>query len=598
MTFRKRQHVWTAVLCALAVGLVLYLGATVTLSMDDYYYRTFWMGGYTGFRAKMVEHYRLFNGRTLVHTFASLALRLGRGAVAVCYPVLTLAIPLALRAAGPGESVRKASPAVCIVLFTGLLFTLSRTFFRVGYLWFSAFANYVLPAAMLTVEILLLTLLAEGRRLPFWIRCSIPFWCLLCGGTTEQSGLTAIAVCVFFLAVSLWKNRRPGTLLTVLASLGAASLGVWTVFASPATKARRRTEALPFWKALERGLPMEAEKLLFDGTAALLLGFFLAVCGLFLWRTLQKRRYLAFTALGFAVPFLHLLGHERAPAALIGVFIAAGLAGLALALRTEHRGVGIAVLAGLFTFAPMLMTASIEERTMLPGLLLLTAAASYMMARLLAGHVWEEALVCALILTAALLSRGPELPGYWENHRLDLLNDRYTADYRDGKTDTLRFNLDYDHSLCYAKVCDSVLSEQYYMEYAGFDGSRGTFELVSEKYYKVYVDGVCQKLLAVPDGDGELLFHARLLEAVGGSVAWTPWETVLSLGNVSCRIVEGSSVILVPDGAGGERRVPVPKQTVFADSIFLPMWLFRDVFGLRFDVDAEALRVDVTLSAG
>ncbi len=232
---------------------------------------------------------------------------------------------------------------------------------------------------------------------------------------------------------------------------------------------------------------------------------------------------------------------------------------------------------------------------MLPGLRLLTAAASVMAARLLAGRPGKEAAVCALVLAAALLSRGPELPGYWRNHRTDVVNDRYSMAYRSGETDTLYISMDYDHSLCYFNACTDGFSYLYYGVYAGFDGTRGEIRYTSEICYRVYVDGVQQEMMAVPDGDGKLLFHARLLEAVGGSVDWTPRETVLTLGDVTCRLVDGNSVIAAPDGAGGTRRANVPVQNIYPGSIFLPEWLFRDVFGLQFDVDAKTMRVDVTL---
>lgn len=148
------------VLLAVAAAVFAYLGFTTTWEMDDYWYVCFWKDGPLEFLKLNQYHYLNFNGRVLVHLFVQTILALGNWAIGLVFPIITLAIPFfAVKA----ERNQQSSFAVAAVFFSALLLALSRNFFVEAYNWVSAFGNFVLPTAMLSLQIYLLARLKTGH---------------------------------------------------------------------------------------------------------------------------------------------------------------------------------------------------------------------------------------------------------------------------------------------------------------------------------------------------------------------------------------------------------------------------------------------------
>ncbi len=521
-----------ALLLGLGLGLMLILALAAVLDGDSL--RNLWGSGFRGFFNGLSEHFQLVDGHVLTYAFEGLVQRLGRGAQVLCYAAVTLAVPLPILLAERKRA--RLSVLTGLTLFVSLLFLLQRNFMAGAYLWFPAFCGYVLPAAMLVLLLRLLQRTAE-ERMPVWFLCLVPVWALLCGAQTEQAGITAVFACALWFARALVKNRRLPILLPLGLSGAAAGAGLCTVLLSPAGWTR-----LP--GGLSAGLARVSALLIGSLGSAFALGLFLAASGLFLMRALRKKWGWALIVAGLVPPLWCLTGIPVCTPALILTLLAVGAVGVVLFGFTEERFLGTATLAGLLLLILALWDGDAAVRTVMPGLLLLIAATAGMGSRLLFGRGFGELAVCAALLAAAACVQGPAL-----------------SKYRDGS-----------------------LEELYHPAVTS-----------SDVLYTVMVDGKALELPAF-EQDGQMLFHARVPEALGGDVQWGPEETRISLGERSFSLRERNSVAAVPDGKGGETLYALEKQHRYPGLIYLPAWLLRNALGLQFHYSSFRLTVTVTVT--
>lgn len=181
-----RRALWVPT-AAVYLSAAFLLGIAV-YSADDYWYSTFMDGGLGEYLHLMRVHYEEMNGRMLVHAAAQLILHCGSWLFALAGTALTLAIPWAsLRAA----RLPAARHVACLLIFGAGLLLMPGGMLSRGFLWTSAFCNYVLPTAMVCALLPLLQRLSErGGSLP--LAAGTAFFSLLCGATTEQSGFVAL----------------------------------------------------------------------------------------------------------------------------------------------------------------------------------------------------------------------------------------------------------------------------------------------------------------------------------------------------------------------------------------------------------------------
>lgn len=575
------------VLLAVAAAVFAYLGFTTTWEMDDYWYVCFWKDGPLEFLKLNQYHYLNFNGRVLVHLFVQTILALGNWAIGLVFPIITLAIPFfAVKA----ERNQQSSFAVAAVFFSALLLALSRNFFVEAYNWVSAFGNFVLPTAMLSLQIYLLARLKTGhtRRstvILAWV------WCLLCGATTEQSGLAALAVSACFVLWSLLHQCKLAKSLLICAVLNLG--GLISVFLSPATRERTQVELRgSVIDSFLHGLRAEGAIFFEHILTCVWIGFvFLALAG-FSHRILhQSKAGLCWLITGCLVPFLPLLPGEWRAFAMFLLLAAIGFAALHLFFFSPHVGLGSLFLCAFVTQAAVLMTNSIGARTVLPGLLYLFAAFGIMMGTTMKCFPLTQVALCILLMIPGGILRGAEFPGYWKNYLIEQENLGYIDEFQ--TTHRLRYNMDYIGDLCYAKVDDTAFFQRYYCYYAGLDDPDGKIYFFSDSGYTIYSGGEQTSVPAFRQ-DGILYLPVRCLEGMGGSVFWTSEVTNLDLGGIHAEIV-GSDAFVYTDQNGAEQSVPMVKVEACTSSLFLPEWVYRDVFGLAVMIDEEERRITIRL---
>ena len=201
---RAHRALWVPT-AAVYLSAAFLLGIAV-YSADDYWYSTFMDGGLGEYLRLMRVHYEEMNGRMLVHAAAQLILHCGSWLFALAGTALTLAIPWAsLRAA----RLPAARHVACLLIFGAGLLLMPGGMLSRGFLWTSAFCNYVLPTAMVCALLPLLQRLSErgGGSLP--LAAGTALFSLLCGATTEQSGFVALCLALYFCLASLARTAGP-----------------------------------------------------------------------------------------------------------------------------------------------------------------------------------------------------------------------------------------------------------------------------------------------------------------------------------------------------------------------------------------------------
>lgn len=569
------------VMLAVVAAVFANLGFTTTWAMDDYWYVSFWKDGLPGFLRLNREHYLTFNGRVLVHVFVQTILALGNWAIGLAFPILTLAIPFfAVRA----EREKRVPFAAAAVFSSALVLALSRAFFVEAYNWVSAFGNYVLPTAMISLEIYLLDRLKSAEHVRGRTAALTGLWCLLCGATTEQSGLAALAVSICFVLWGPLRRRKLSMPLLACALLNLAGLA--TVFLSPATWRRAQDEMHgALLENLLDGLREEGDIFFDQSLTCLLVGLvFLALAGLS-WRVLrQNRAACCWLAAGCAIPLMPLLRGEGHTLAMFLLLAAMGLAGLQLFFFTAHTGLGALFLCALASEGAILLTDSIDVRTVLPGLLCLFAAFGVMTGAAAEEFPLAQVGLCVLLLVPGGVRRGAEFPGYWHNHLIEQENRGYIEEFQ--TTHCLYYNMDYIDELCYTKMYYDTFFQKDYKNYAGLTDPDGKIYFFSADGYVLYAGGERASLPALYQ-DGVLYLPVRCLEEVGGKITWTRQSTSLDLGSIHAETM-GLDAFLYLDQSGAVQQIPIVEVEKCAGSMFLPEWIYRDVFGLTVTVDEQA----------
>ncbi len=192
------------------------------LQSDDYYYASFFKNGISEFIRLSADHFLTFNGRALVHFFAQVALSLPRLLTALSSAAIITAIGcIAHRIILPSDSKKSFFMFMCV--FYSLILLCGRDVFKEGFMWVSAFYNYVFP-------FLLLLLAVKTKDKNYGL-----IFCFLSGATTEQWGISAIGVLAFLAFLSLPSKRDVKTVFKAFVPTICTALGYMFIYASPAT---------------------------------------------------------------------------------------------------------------------------------------------------------------------------------------------------------------------------------------------------------------------------------------------------------------------------------------------------------------------------
>lgn len=517
----KCREKWglAAAIAVIAVTLGIFTAmALMTLpSSDDFWYRYFLDGGLRNYLSIMKFHYINFNGRVLVHVADHIVLHLGNWSFAVVGVLLLCFIPAALNAASGRE--RGLIPWAMAIFLPAAL-SLPRSVLNQGVLWISAFFNYVLPTAMLTGQVLLFELLQKRReRGGLLLGAACVVWSAMCGATTEQSGFAAVLLAAYFLVKAFIVRRDRVT--SVLSLLGSAA-GLLTIFVSPATRTRMETGAKlgslrEILSTMYENMGPCAQELCTSWLAPAALAALFVLTGAAALRKTGKKWPLVISLLPATASVAAAFCPDGVRTALFVAlcFAAAAAAGTLMALGEEAAG--SLIMAGLTTFAVILVTDSVGGRTLVPFLLTLSAADAVLLSspvRDMRG-VWSGAAPAALLLLG-LVSAVPFLGGMRYNLTVDRENRENTLAARE--TGVLNYCLDYDMDYTCLKLQTDFMAD--YLAGEGLPADT-RINFYSRLRPQVEINGEVQYPAYVTE-EGETLFWIRVVEPFGGQVVMRP----------------------------------------------------------------------------
>ena len=225
-------------LLALIGCVMLLLNAHTPLMMDDFDYSFSWstgerVSGLADVIASQAVHYRLWGGRSVVHTLAQLFLSMDKRVFDVANTLMYLLLLLEMYALARPQGRRWCWPLLLVA--HGALFCVP--FFGTVFLWLTGACNYLWGTVLaLTPLLILRSVMEEGffSRGKRWLP-ALPV-CFLAGWTNENTACGVLALMlVILISLRVQKRRVPRWLF---AALAAQALGVAVMLLAPGNYAR------------------------------------------------------------------------------------------------------------------------------------------------------------------------------------------------------------------------------------------------------------------------------------------------------------------------------------------------------------------------
>ena len=218
---------------------MLLLNAHTPLMMDDYDYSFSWstgerVSGLVDVIASQAVHYRLWGGRSVVHTLAQLFLSMDKRVFDVANTLMYLLLLLEMYALARPRGRRWCWPLLLVAhsaLFCGV------PFFGTVFLWLTGACNYLWGTTLALTPLLILRssleegFFSHGKR--FFLALPV---CFFAGWTTENTACGVLALMlVILISLRVKKRHVPRWLF---AALAAQALGVAVMLLAPGNYAR------------------------------------------------------------------------------------------------------------------------------------------------------------------------------------------------------------------------------------------------------------------------------------------------------------------------------------------------------------------------
>lgn len=580
----------TVLVCAMLLQLAVNLN--VTVYSDDYWYGTFFRGGWQGFWEQTVSHYQNTNGRVLVHILIPILLLADTKLFAVISPLLTAGIFLfALRSQNPklgrGALLLGAGLSLLTVLGSEI------QYLRMSLYWLSAFFNYAFPLLFPLAALWGMDRFVSGRQKAAGF-VGLCLCCLLAGASTEQCGLAAL--------IMVWgrwlqlrrRTERPRRLL--LCPL-LVSLGYLTVLLAPGSHARmERGIAGGFFSFLE---PSVFAGRFFDVMSYLcsfwfwnlLFAAFCLLPALLWWtdRTLPKP-LLAGIPVSALVLLLAALGLEG-PLAVLTVAYTVYVA-VFLLLRPAYQVTGLLILGAGASVMMLLITTLYYARTFFPCILLVIAICWSLLLRLLERlPLSASGAVCGALALVFLIRYVPIYQGYAANHMVVEENLRAIETLQPGETLELSIDLDADYRFTMFFEGSYFLTNfrQYYRIPA-----ECPIRFTSQEWdlSDVEVNGAKSEFPAL-EKDGELLYPIFFVISNLGETCQFDWSrltyTITREGRTYTLADDGQLWEHLPDGsttlADGSCELVMPFSYTYT-LLYISAGDLERCFGITADYDA------------
>ena len=223
------------------IGVCMYsLNAHTPLQMDDYDYSISWstgepIAGIADVIASQAAHYRLWGGRSVVHTLVQLFLYWGKGVFNIANTAAYLALLWEICALARPRGRRLCWP---LLLIAHLFLFTCVPFFGTVFLWLDGACNYLWGTLIALWPLLIARSAREGgvfARGGVWGALALPL-CFVAGWTNENTACGVLALTALLLAWD-WLSHRPVRAWRV-AALAFQALGVAVMLLAPGNFAR------------------------------------------------------------------------------------------------------------------------------------------------------------------------------------------------------------------------------------------------------------------------------------------------------------------------------------------------------------------------
>ncbi|MGM9551567.1 MAG: DUF6056 family protein [Clostridia bacterium] len=487
------------------------------LQSDDYYYSTFWQKGPLEFIRLTINHFKTVNGRAIVHFFAQTALFLPRILRAVFHSLVILAIGI-LSGKFIGLDKSKKSLYIYLLLFYSAFYILSPKIMREAIMWTSAFYNYVFPALLILIA---LTLCKKKGFLTLLI-------CFISGATTEQWGITSVAMICAVLYFSLPVRKTFDILLKHFSPVFMALLGYMTIFLSPATLSRITNFAHAEVSASLFDLQRFGETLFTSSAIHIVLFIVISMVPAFV----NKGRY-SILLFGFMPLFFTLTHniHHSYISSLI-VFLCYLLLCLWVFYKSESC---VFILGAIVSLVIMIPTNTFEYRIAFPCVILLIISSLSILFSLKV-HLHKKIIlpVVSIVIIFSLALFYPTFMGFCKNYQIEKTNFDAIKDARN--TSILYYNIDYNKNYAVRQMFNDGYFYQTFLSLYHLDNCKVI--LVSENNTPIKYKG---KILNVKGymQDGITYIPMRaFLEETGGTIK-VGSDVVMRLNGKSLTLSDG-----------------------------------------------------------
>ena len=569
-----------------------FLAYTTPYSIDDFRYITYPQDGFLQYVRNNVDHYIILNGRTYVHWLLELDLYGGRWIFPVVAVAVMLLIPFVfwkiVRLCVPEEfSDERGRGGIRLlsfmILFSGLFLAMPSFMKRDGVLWQSGFFNYVLPVVvwLWMLELLVRTESLQKPVVP--LRAAGLFLVsFLTGASTEQYGIVAVCMAVYFLVRWLVLDRK--LLLYGFLSTVGSTAGLLVILLAPSMKDRMYRENVFSDTAANIMSVFSSQSELFQmhiWNQLLLTAALLITCCLFF---LKEKRELLTAGMILLFLFLSWIMYLIRDSFLSGAFLMIALAvtGIRLLFSRSLRKAltGILCSSGFVASMMVLPSQSTGSRLIVPmylflSLVLLLCTVDY---PLIAGRA-----ELGIFLIASLVI-GAALPHYIHNYRVEMKNEAYLKELK--TTHELWYDVDYDREYTRDKIDRGSIYLDGYLKRARFNPETDRLYVYSREYPGILYRGKRVGWYA-REIDGKWCLPIRyLIETAGGSVTWNSRDFSLDirLNDVDFRYKDEK---LRWTDAEGTHQVFVEDTNTDYEVAYFPKDVCEKAFGLKTQLTYE-----------
>ena len=590
-------------ICMLSVlcGYMVFLARTTPYSIDDFCFVTYPQGGFLQFVQNLIDHYRIYNGRTWLHWLLSLNLYGGRWVFPVVSVAVMLLIPwilwkiLRITQWGSDDWMIGRTPdntgyLSCAVLSSALFLAMPSVMKTDGVLWQSGYFNYIFPFPVFLYLLYLLIRLEKERdtvRFPQWAwLCFISF---LTGSSTEQFALPAICmeVCLALRSLTGRRERIPVFLTSALSS----TAGILVILLAPSMQNRIRREHVlgDLSGNLAMSLKDQCGFFMKDAAFHLLLsvsvlltvflychyenlsgyskkkGVFIFVLDLLLilfsWALSLKEASLlsyVFCLMSLVCTGFRLIFEKHSRYAFEGMLLLSAFTATVMALPSESYGSRLIV--------PMYM--------LLSFLLVVCAASLPVVSSLLQISIF-------LFSTLLMYETGPH---YLYNYRIETKNEQFMEQLK--TTHELWYDVDYDKAYTRDKIDRGGIYLQGYLKQSGFDGRTDQLYVYSRENPGILYKGERVSWYA-KDLYGETCLPIRyVIEAAGGSVSWNDKKESAEI-HLNGLDYHYSGHDLTWSDDQGEHRISVRDTRKDLEIMYFPKDIVEEVFGIHVTLTSE-----------